>query len=127
MDDPVPLVYLADYVLRPQRLASIRSLRLDAKYNNGPDHFGAGTDVPAYFRTWHRFWDVVAFDMRLTDLDLRLVFGGRIEDCIMEHKLMRAISRVKGLKKVRVDVSMFWPGKQVEGVGREWVGIWKRP
>lgn len=124
---PGPLLFLADCKLRLQRLTSIRSLRLDAPYYVRPGEDLDDIDVEGYFKNWRRSWQIVAFEMELRELWVKIGFNGKREECTLENALFLNMGKVRGLESVEIKVELLRPAEKMEELGGETVRIMKLP
>lgn len=108
LEDPGVLVYLNDYCLRPQRIASIRSLQLkwqihdDPLSDPPPIYAGSGYyHTPFDAATWQRFCYLIATRMSLTRLTLRLQHMGAPEGLRKDAPWVQALGQVKGIRDLK--------------------------
>lgn len=125
------LVHWADLsLLPPQRLAAIRHLSVHWVRYSDPGHFCGFTDAPYDWRTWSRFWEIVATCMPgLKKLDLWMEYIGRREENLVEHEWVKAMMGVKRIHMARVEIVLRrspWAGDRCEEVERVVKEAWSQ-
>lgn len=90
--------------VRPDRLSLINHLDLQWDFRvkgYEPNQHGCPeTD----FATWQRIWDVVAVNMRLKSLELRLAFTGPEDQMSVDAPWLMPLRQVQSIKSLKVDV-----------------------
>ena len=104
LTSPLVLLYLKDYVLRPQHFAQIRHVQLFpwVYFSNPAQHVGR-IHEPYDSQTWPRFWSVVA-EMRLSRLGLWLEYWGKVDDCTVASDWIKPAFMVSGVEEVGIHI-----------------------
>lgn len=104
---PVAFSHLDNRALRtvrPERLSLINHLDLQwdfrVKGYEANQHGCPETD----FATWQRIWDVVAVNMRLKSLELRLAFTGPKDQMSVDAPWLMPLRQVRSIKSLKVDI-----------------------
>lgn len=123
------LVRWADMpLLRPQRLAEIRHLSVCWMYYSDPEHFLGFAAAQYDWRTWSRFWDIVARHMvGLKKLELRMEFVGGREAVGVEKEWVKVMLGVRRIKEVTVEIVLrtsSWSGDRCEEVEKTVKDAW---
>ena len=101
---PLVLLYLKDYILRPQHFAEIRHLQLVPwVYFDNPAQFTGKIHEPFDSETWTRFWKVVG-KMRLSSLGLWLEYWGQELGCTIGADWMEPVLQVHDVGRVGVHI-----------------------
>lgn len=90
--------------VRPERLSLINHLDLQwdfrVKGYEPNQHSCPETD----FATWQRIWDVVAVNMRLKSLELRLAFTGPKDQMSVDAPWLMPLRQVRSIKSLKIDI-----------------------
>lgn len=104
---PVAFSHLDNRALRtvrPKRLSLINHLDLQwdfrVKGYEPKQHGCPETD----FATWQRIWDVVAVNMKLKSLELRLAFTGPKDQMSVDAPWLMPLRQVQSIKSLKVDI-----------------------
>lgn len=104
---PVAFSHLDNRALRtvrPERLSLINHLDLQWDFRvkgYEPNQHGCPeTD----FATWQRIWDVVAVNMKLKSLELRLAFTGPKDQMSVDAPWLMPLRQVRSIKSLKVDI-----------------------
>lgn len=90
--------------VRPERLSLINHLDLQWDFRvkgHEPNQQGyPETD----FATWQRIWDVIAVNMRLKSLELRLAFTGPKDQMSVDAPWLMPLRQVRSIKSLKIDI-----------------------
>lgn len=90
--------------VRPERLSLINHLDLQWDFRvKGHDlnqHGFPETDLA----TWQRIWDVIAVNMRLRSLELRLAFTGPKDQMSVDAPWLMPLRQVRSIKSLKIDI-----------------------
>ena len=105
MSSPLVLLYLKDYVLRPQYFAKIRHIRLVPwVYFEDPTLFIDKVHEPYDRETWLKFWDLVV-EMDLKSLGLWVEYWGTNENhCVIDADWIQPLLKVKGVESMGIQL-----------------------
>lgn len=123
------LIHWADLpLLRPQRLAEIRHLSVGWTYYSDPHHFRGTAAAPYDWKTWSRFWEIVATHLPgLRKLELRMEYVGRWHEIGLENDWVKAMLGVRRIKNAVVEIVFRngpWTGVRCEEVERGLKEAW---
>lgn len=97
-------------------------------YYSDPEHFVGVAAEPYDWRTWSRFWDIVARQMGgLRKLELRMEFIGPREEVGVEREWVKAMLGVGRIKEATVEIVLrtsSWSGDRCEEVEKAVKGAW---
>lgn len=101
---PVGFTFLGNRALRTvrsERLSLINHLDLQWDFRvKGHEQGYPETD----FATWQRIWDVIAVNMRLKSLELRLAFTGPKDQMSVDAPWLIPLRQVRSIKSLKIDI-----------------------
>lgn len=87
--------------VQPERLSLINHLDLQWEFRvKGYEQSYPETD----FVTWQRIWDVIAVNMRLKSLELRLAFTGPKDQMSVDAPWLMPLRQVRSIKFLKIDI-----------------------
>ncbi|CAF9936020.1 MAG: hypothetical protein ALECFALPRED_006662 [Alectoria fallacina] len=115
-------------LLRLQRLAEIRHLSVRWVYYSDSEQSRGSTAAPYDWRTWCRFWEIVATHMPgLKKLELRIEYLGRKGEVGVGKEWVKAMMGVRRMKEVTVEIvfrTSPWAGDRCEEVEKLMKDAW---
>ena len=99
-------ILLLSRTILPQRLNSIRSLRIEWSFWYPSFMHFSKELCPPYHLTWDKTWQIIAGMSSLKDLRVSLIEHWHSRDAESEAKLLAPLRQVTGLK--RFDVAVSW-------------------
>lgn len=94
------LIDVSDKYLLPQRLAAIRSLRIQEMHYSFP----TGSSTLFSQSSWTQFWSIIACRMNLAELSLFIFIRGEIKDITIDGPWVKPMLAVKGIQVLNLDI-----------------------
>lgn len=92
---------------RPRRLSRMRHFELQWFYCAGPEYKAGHQNQVVETDTWDQIWTVIATEMRLSSMELRLEYAGPMDQMHVDAEWLKPLRRVRGIKSVKIDTRHF--------------------
>ena len=91
----------------PRRLNYIRHVEVQWFYCSGPEYKVDHQYPVVETETWDQIWTVIATKIRLSSMELFLVYAGPVDQMHVDAAWLKPLHQIQGVKSVKVDVRSF--------------------
>lgn len=90
-----------------RRLNLIRHFEVQWFYCSGLDYRPNCEYPVGEVETWEHIWTFIATEMRLSSIEIRLVYGGPVDQMHVDAPWLQPLHQIRGVKSVKVDIRRY--------------------